>query len=75
MFEILSLIAWAISSSLLLFLAGIPFVGIIFKIVRVIVGIAIILVNAFYIFFPMSFAARGRAKDIPYFGFMRFINN
>lgn len=58
----------------LLWLAGlIPYVGIIFRVLRVFVGIAVWCVIAFYIIYAVYYAARGRARDIPFIGYMRII--
>lgn len=71
--EILALIAWLLSSWLLGLLSLIPLIGILFAIAKVLVAVTICLVVAYFIFLPMSFAARGRARDTAYIGFMRFI--
>ena len=72
-FEILCLIAWAISSALLNLLGAIPFIGIVFTVIKFAVAAFLIFLVLFYIVFPMSFAVKGRARDIPYFGMFRFI--
>jgi len=40
---------------------------------RIAVGILLAAVALFYIVYAMVFAARGRAKDVPFLGHMRFI--
>ena len=71
--EFTALLAWLIVGWFLGLLAAIPVIGILFGILRVLIAVALCLALAICIFLPMSFAARGRAKDIPFIGFMRFI--
>ncbi len=71
--ELALLIAGFIVSWILGLLALIPFIGIVFNIVKAIVFIALGLTALFAIVLQGSFAARGRAIDLPFFGFMRFI--
>lgn len=54
-------------------LSLIPFIGIIFSIVKTIAFIALGLITLFVIVLQGSFAARGRAIDMPFIGFIRFI--
>lgn len=72
-FELACLGIWAIISWILGFLIAIKFIGIIFAAIKFAAAAVLILANAIYVFLPMSFAIRGRAVDIPFFGFMRFI--
>ncbi len=72
-FEILCLIAGFVVGWILGLLGLIPFIGIIFGIVKIAAYIALSLVALFAIILSGSFAARGRAKDLPFIGFMRFI--
>ena len=71
--EIAALIAWLIAGGVLQLLGLIPYVGIVFRILRIVFGILLLLAVLFYMALPMSFAVRGRAKDAPFFGFLRFI--
>lgn len=71
--ELAALFLWLILGWFFGLLAAIPFVGILFGIVRTLIAVALSLVVLFFVAVPMSFAARGRAKDTPFFGFMRFI--
>ncbi len=71
--EIIMLLAGFLLSWILGLLALIPFIGIIFDIVKIIALIALGLVTLFLIVLQGSFAARGRALDLPFVGFMRFI--
>ncbi len=67
------LLVWFIAGGLLWLLSLIPFVGIVFSILRTIVGIALIAVALCYVIYSMLFAARGRARDIPLLGHMRLL--
>lgn len=71
--EILSLLSWLLLGWILGLLSLIPIIGILFAIAKALVAVAICLLVAFFVFLPMSFAARGRAKDTAFVGFMRFI--
>ena len=70
--EVAALVAWLIVGGLLGLLGTIPAIGILFRVLRILFGIALIAAALFYVALPMSFAVRGRAKDVPYFGFLRF---
>lgn len=54
-------------------LAMIPAVGVVFAVLKKITSIALWLTAAFYIIYAAAHAARCRAKDVPFFGYMRFI--
>ena len=54
-------------------LAMIPAVGVVFAVLKKVVGIALWLTAAFYIIYAAAHAARCRAKDVPFFGYIRFI--
>ncbi|MBQ8254304.1 MAG: hypothetical protein IJY94_02230 [Clostridia bacterium] len=71
--ELIMLIAGFLVSWLLGLLALIPFIGILFNVVKVIAFIALGLIALFVIVLQGSFAARGRAIDMPFVGFIRFI--
>ncbi len=71
--EILMLIAGFLLSWIFGLFALIPFIGIVFDIIKVIALIALGLIALFVIVLQGSFAARGRAIDMPFIGFMRFI--
>ncbi len=71
--ELLLLLAGFFLSWILGLLTLIPFIGIVFNIIKVIALIALALTALFAIILQGSFAARGRAIDLPFFGFMRFI--
>lgn len=58
----------------LLWLAGlIPYVGVVFRILRVITAVLIWCIILLYIIYAANYAARGRARDIPIIGYMRII--
>lgn len=71
--EIVLLIAGFFLSWFFGLLALIPFIGIVFSILKITVLIALALIALFVIVLQGSFAARGRAIDLPFVGFMRFI--
>ena len=71
--ELAALLVWLILGGILGLLAAIPLIGVLFGMARALAAVALCLALAVFIFLPMSFAARGRAKDIPFIGFMRFI--
>ncbi len=71
--ELACLISGLILGGILGLLAMIPAVGIVFNIIKKIIGAILWAVVAFYIIYPITFAARGRAKDIPFIGFIRII--
>ncbi len=71
--EIIMLTVGFFLSWILGLLALIPFIGILFNIVKVIAFIALGLATLFLIVLQGSFAARGRALDLPLIGFLRFI--
>ena len=71
--EILLLIVGFVVSLILGLFAMIPFIGIIFNIIKVIAFIALGLAALFFVVLQGSFAARGRAVDLPLVGFVRFI--
>lgn len=71
--EILLLIVGFLLSWILGLLALIPFIGIIFTIVKIAAFIALGLIALFFIVLQGSFAARGRAVDMPFVGHLRFI--
>lgn len=71
--ELIMLIGGFLLSWILGLLSLIPFIGIIFSIVKTIAFIALGLITLFVIVLQGSFAARGRAIDMPFIGFIRFI--
>ena len=71
--ELVLLLAGFFLSWILGLLTLIPFIGIVFNIIKVIALIALALTALFAIILQGSFAARGRAIDLPFFGFRRFI--
>ena len=71
--EIVGLLLWALVSFILGLFALIPFIGIVFNILKIVVGIALILILGFFIVRACSFAAKGRAVDLPVIGYLRFI--
>lgn len=71
--EVILLIIGFFLSWILGLLALIPYIGIIFSIIKVIALIALGLVALFLIVLQGSFAARGRAVDLPFVGFIKFI--
>lgn len=71
--EILMLIVGFILSWFFGLLALIPFIGIVFSIIKVVTLISLGLIALFVIVLQGSFAARGRAIDMPFVGHFRFI--
>lgn len=71
--ELAALLLWLLLGWFFGLLAAIPVVGILFAVLRTLVALLLCLAVAILILLPMSFAIRGRAKDIPFIGFMRFI--
>ena len=54
-------------------LAMIPAVGVVFAVLKKVVGIALWLTAAFYSIYAAAHAARCRATDVPFFGYIRGI--
>ena len=71
--EIVMLLLGFLGSWILGLLALIPFVGIVFNIIKIAFLIALALAALFVIVLQGSFAARGRALDMPIIGSIRFI--
>ncbi len=71
--EIACLLIGLILGGILGLLALIPVIGGVFLVVKKIVGAALWITVAFYILYPLTFAARCKAKDIPFIGFIRAI--
>ncbi|MBQ4064633.1 MAG: hypothetical protein IJD10_00885 [Clostridia bacterium] len=71
--QLLLTVVWLSVGGLLWLLGLIPFIGILFSILRWIVGILLAAVALFYVIYPMICAARGRATDSPVVGIFRFI--
>ena len=71
--ELMMLILGFVISCILGLLALIPFIGIVFTVIKVIAFVALGLVALFLIVLQGSFAARGRAIDLPFIGHLRFI--
>ena len=71
--EIALLILGFLCSWILGLLSLIPFIGILFSIIKVVALIALGLFALFMIVLQGSFAARGRAIDLPFIGHLRFI--
>jgi uncharacterized Tic20 family protein len=71
--ELMMLILGFVISWILGLLALIPFIGIVFTVIKVIAFVALGLVALFLIVLQGSFAARGRAIDLPFIGHLRFI--
>jgi len=71
--QLLLLVVWFIVGGVLWLLSLIPFIGVVFSVLRIAVGILLAAVALFYIVYAMVFAARGRAKDVPFLGHMRII--
>ena len=67
------LVLWLIVGGFLWLLSLIPFIGILFSVLRIAVGILLAAVALFCIVYAMVFAAKGRAKDVPFLGHMRII--
>ena len=71
--QLLLLLLWLIVGGVLWLLSLIPFIGVIFSILRIAAGILLTSVALFYVVYAMTFAAKGRAKDVPFFGQMRIL--
>lgn len=71
--EIIMLIVGFFLSWIFGLLALIPFIGILFHIIKIAALIALGLIALFVIVLQGSFAARKRAIDMPFVGFIRFI--
>ncbi|MBE6636361.1 MAG: hypothetical protein E7618_00995 [Ruminococcaceae bacterium] len=71
--ELSSLLLWLIVGWLLALLGLIPFVGLVFRLIRTVFGLFCLLVPLFYIGYAMSYALRGQAKEVPLIGFLRLI--
>ncbi len=71
--ELACLFSGLIIGGILSLLAMIPAVGGFFLVVKKIIGAVLWATVAFYILYPLTFAARCKAKDIPLIGFIRVI--
>ena len=71
--ELVCLICGFVTGWIFGLLAMIPAVGVVFAVLKKVVGIALWLTAAFYIIYAAAHAARCRAKDVPFFGYIRFI--
>ena len=71
--ELAGLIAWGLIAQILSLLSLIPVIGVLFFILKILVGIAILLVIGFFAVRAGSFAAKKRAVDLPFIGHLRFI--
>lgn len=71
--ELAALVFWLLLGWFLGLLATIPVIGLLFTVLRFAVAVLLVLAPAALVVLAMSFAIRGRAKDIPFIGFMRFI--
>ena len=71
--EVLMLVVGFLLSWIFGLFALIPYIGIVFNIIKVLALIALGLVALFVIVLQSSFAARGRAIDMPFIGFITFI--
>lgn len=71
--ELACLICGFVSGWLLGLLAMIPAVGIVFAVLKKLVGAVLWLTAVLYIIYAVFHAARCRAKDVPFFGYIRFI--
>ncbi len=71
--ELILLVIGFLTSWLFGLLSLIPFIGIIFTVIKFILFIAVGLLALFLIVLQGSFAARGRAVDMPLVGHFRFI--
>ncbi len=73
MIELVCLALGLILGGILTLLSLIPFIGIVFKILMLIAAAALFTVSLYYITFACVQVANYRAKDIPFFGYIRFI--
>ncbi len=71
--QVALVILWLVVGGFLWLLSLIPFLGILFSILRVAVGILLIAVALTYVSYAMTYAIKGRAKDVPVFGHMRLL--
>jgi uncharacterized membrane protein len=66
-------IVWLAGGGLLWLLSLIPFVGIVFSVLRIVLGVLLIAVALLYMGCAMIPAARGRAQDLPLVGRLRIL--
>lgn len=71
--EISCLICGTVIGWILELLAMIPVIGTVFAVLKKLCTVAFWLVAAFYMIYAAINAARCKAKDVPFFGYMRFI--
>lgn len=71
--EAACLIVGLITGGLLGLLSLIPAIGVVFTVLSKLIGGVLWLTVLFCIVYALSFAVRGRAKDIPLIGFLRII--
>ncbi len=71
--HLLLLAIWFLGGGLLWLLGLIPFIGIVFSILRIVFGILLLVIALCYSGYAMAFAARGKARDVPLFGHLRLL--
>ncbi len=71
--EALCLVVGLLTKLICWLLSLIPVIGFAFDILHVIIVIALWLVAIFYVVYGIYFVAKRRAKNLPFFGYMRFI--
>ena len=71
--ELVALLIWAVTSWFLGLLAMIPFIGIVFKILRIAAAVVIFLASLVFPIRSMVCVHQRRAVDIPIIGHMRLI--
>ncbi len=71
--HLLLLVLWFLGGGLLWLLGLIPYIGIVFSILRIAFGILLSAIAVFYVGYAMVYAIRGRAKDVPLFGHLRLL--
>ena len=71
--EAISLLLWFLLRGMLTLLGLIPYLGIVFRALLVPIGLICLAIPLFYMSYGMVYAIRGRAKEIPLFGFIRLI--
>ncbi len=71
--EIVGLLVWALISFILGLLALIPLIGVVFNVIKILLGIAELSIFLFFIIRACIFAGKRRAVDLPLIGYLRFI--
>lgn len=73
MIELACTVAGFAVGGMLSLLSLIPYIGIVFDMIKVITSITFFSVSLYYIIFACVQVVNYRAKDVPFFGYIRFI--